>query len=403
MATPINSPQAGDYQLLGLTPDAGIVAIKRAYRKLAKQWHPDHHRHGEARDQELAEQRFREISRAYQRLLHAVAEGSTDQPQNRHHQAPAASRPVAAHSSPGNSPRATQTTGHRQAGAQPSAAFPDRLHWALSARGRRYVGLTLGLLVSIGAFLLLSQPPPPPPRTVVPALGDGGSVLMPPKDSTPSTAFQAPSEVAASQRQSEDRPAFAHAAAEHFSLGATPDEVLRTQGSPNRIVGSTWSYGLSAVQFRQGRVQNYNNFDGRLRVRVLPTGSCDHSALSFSLGSSIDQVLCVQGTPSKVDGNRWYYGLDMIRFKHHEVVEYSNSSGNLKVQLGPKPETASGRGPFRIGSNKNEVLSIQDTPMAVRNNTWYYRYSDIQFSHDRVRWVNDPAGQLHFMAGTETP
>lgn len=403
MATPTNSPQPADFQLLGLTPDAGITTIKRAYRKLAKQWHPDHHRHGEARDQELAKQRFREVSLAYQRLLHALSEGSTDQPQNRPHQARATSRPVAPHSPPGGGPRARQTTGHQAAGAHPAAALPDRLHRILSGRGRRHVGLGLGLLVSLAAFLLLSPPPPAPIRTVIPTLEDGGVVLMPPKDPLSATALKEPSELATDRRQGEDKPAEAHPAAEHFSLGATSDEVLRTQGPPNRIIGSTWSYGLSAVHFRQGRVQSYNNFDGRLRVRVLPTGSCDPSVLSFSLGSSIDQVLCVQGTPNKVEGNRWYYGLDMIRFKHDEVVEYSNSSGNLKVRLSPKPEPASNRRAFRIGSDKNEVLSLQGTPTEVRNNIWYYCFSDIQFAHDRVRWVNDPTGQLNFAAGTDTP
>ena len=53
------------YEVLGVGRDADEAAIKKAYRKLALQWHPDRHQ-GEGRDQ--AEETFKRISEAYEVL-----------------------------------------------------------------------------------------------------------------------------------------------------------------------------------------------------------------------------------------------------------------------------------------------------------------------------------------------
>ena len=52
------------YRVLGLAPAATEEEIRRAYRRLALQWHPDRNR-GDAR----AEERFKEISEAYAVLI----------------------------------------------------------------------------------------------------------------------------------------------------------------------------------------------------------------------------------------------------------------------------------------------------------------------------------------------
>ena len=51
------------YALLGVTPDATSAQIKSAYRKLAKQYHPD------VNDSPDAAEKFREITEAYDTLL----------------------------------------------------------------------------------------------------------------------------------------------------------------------------------------------------------------------------------------------------------------------------------------------------------------------------------------------
>ena len=56
------------YQLLGVKKDASDAEIKKAYRKLARKWHPDINP-----GDEKAEKRFKEISMAYD----ALGEGGT--------------------------------------------------------------------------------------------------------------------------------------------------------------------------------------------------------------------------------------------------------------------------------------------------------------------------------------
>lgn len=51
------------YEVLGVSQDASEDEIKKAYRKLAHQWHPD--KHGGDKG---AEEKFKEISEAYQRI-----------------------------------------------------------------------------------------------------------------------------------------------------------------------------------------------------------------------------------------------------------------------------------------------------------------------------------------------
>jgi curved DNA-binding protein len=52
------------YKILGVEPEASDEAIKKAYRKLAKEYHPD----TASGDKERAENRFKEVSEAYEVL-----------------------------------------------------------------------------------------------------------------------------------------------------------------------------------------------------------------------------------------------------------------------------------------------------------------------------------------------
>lgn len=128
-----------------------------------------------------------------------------------------------------------------------------------------------------------------------------------------------------------------------FTIGSREDWVLVVQGTPSAITGDTWRYEYSSVTFRNGRVTGYSNISRNLRVRLTPKAdaSLTRSRDYFTIGSSEDEVLAIQGTPSGLHGDTWDYDFSSVHFQNDRVVSYSNISRNLKVSLAS--ETRQGR------------------------------------------------------------
>lgn len=62
------------YEVLGVSRNASIDDIKRAYRELVKKYHPDKYQDNPLR--ELAEEKLREINEAYEYLLKNHGQGN---------------------------------------------------------------------------------------------------------------------------------------------------------------------------------------------------------------------------------------------------------------------------------------------------------------------------------------
>ncbi len=62
------------YEVLGVERGVPLEEIKRAYRRLSKEWHPDKHK-----GDKTAEQRFKEINEAYEVLGDAEKRRMYDQ------------------------------------------------------------------------------------------------------------------------------------------------------------------------------------------------------------------------------------------------------------------------------------------------------------------------------------
>jgi DnaJ like chaperone protein len=57
------------YKLLGLEPGAGVTEVKKAYRKLALHYHPDRVAHLGKEYADVAEDKFKKINEAYEKVL----------------------------------------------------------------------------------------------------------------------------------------------------------------------------------------------------------------------------------------------------------------------------------------------------------------------------------------------
>ncbi len=63
------------YQSLGVSPQASDDEIKKAYRELAKKYHPDNYANTEFSD--IANEKMKEINQAYDQILHERAVGNS--------------------------------------------------------------------------------------------------------------------------------------------------------------------------------------------------------------------------------------------------------------------------------------------------------------------------------------
>lgn len=61
------------YSVLGISPDASDDEVKRAYREMARKYHPDHYQNNPLAD--LAEEKMKEVNAAYEQITRQRAGG----------------------------------------------------------------------------------------------------------------------------------------------------------------------------------------------------------------------------------------------------------------------------------------------------------------------------------------
>jgi hypothetical protein len=391
------TPSEADFRTLGLKPGSKHSEVRRAYLALVKKWHPDRHHSQSYETKALAEKKFREIDEAYRRIFRNFQKTPRTP---RSHAKPAGPWPGPA------AARKLKTKPH------PTAA-QDRSTIAI----RPFSGakIILPILLFATVVFILTQLPSFFPDTGVdtgtsrvaenPTGGkaaDSRQPSQPPGAQSSDDLFDSavpdslPPPPALLQSAPSDR---------FFTLGSTTSEVLHVQGPPTRVQGQIWAYGLSEIQFKNGRVWKFNNFDGSLRVRMLPEAPQDLALGGHvTIGSTEDEVLLVQGTPTRVEGDRWFYGFSELVFKNRRVAEYDNYFGNLKILLIPSPPS----GPenpanfFTIGSTPDQVLAVQGTPTSVHGNRWSFNFAAVSFREGKVYNVTDTEGTLRFTAPEQT-
>lgn len=427
MATLKTKPTSRDYELLGVTQYVSEEALKKAYRYRVKMWHPDKFQQKEMWEKGNAEERFKEINAAYHRILLDLKKQKLEQQ---------------GEGKQGESSKTTRNESGQTARKkdkkfrkkQDSGSEKPRNGWRIwykwysfhqtvwkffSGSYEKWAKvvnvvseykkplvwcLLLGIFVYVNhdlfstGFLSRGDVQKPAQEKMKP-LSDESAAHMVDEEALLETGDEELEELYTSFLDGEaingDREN-----KNYFSLGSTMEDVLRVQGPPSHIKGRGWSYGLSEVFFKDGKVVKYNNFDGQLKVQLSPHLEKAVTEESFfTLGSTKEEVLMIQGTPTRVVGHSWSYGFSEIRFREGVVESYDNFFGDLRVRLYPSEPLPEGEKPvvFSLNSTKDEVLAVQGTPSSVRGNFWYYGLSSIQFKEGRVRSVFDHTGDLRFV------
>lgn len=108
--------------------------------------------------------------------------------------------------------------------------------------------------------------------------------------------------------------------------------MLAAQGTPEIISDAKFLYDYFTVRFENGRVKSWDNISKNLKAVLLPSSKVQ--ALDyFTIGSTKDEVLAVQGTPQSVSDTEFGYDYSTVRFESGRVKSWSNISNNLKVNM----------------------------------------------------------------------
>ena len=119
----------------------------------------------------------------------------------------------------------------------------------------------------------------------------------------------------------------------YVTVGLTRDEVVSAQGEPTSSTDDRLMYGASELDLKDGRVVGWK-IDARspVRVKLWPEGPVDTTLRTFEVGSTKDEVLVVQGTPSSFTEDRFEYGSSVVYFREGRVVVWKEGSVRLKAE-----------------------------------------------------------------------
>lgn len=358
------------YDVLEIEPGASLEELKRAHRDLVKVWHPDRFT-DDPPLQRKAQEKLKQINEAYEMLL---PETLAAEPRIEQVPAPAAAplapevvRPLA----PEPRSEATAPAAEPLESPPPPPLEFAPWRWERHLALRAAAGLAiLAVLVTFAVTMLLNR-------------------------GTRQLATEKGAEEESAEPRVEEVPADAPA----FTLGSAENEVLSVQGTPTSVEGHRWMYELSSVDFVDGKVESYANISRNLRVRLEPEGdvSVERNRGYFTLDSSPDAVLAVQGTPTSVQGRRWRFESSYVDFADGKVESYYNASQNLHVRVDPVTDVslARARDYFTLGSTPDEVLAVNGTPTGIDGAQWSFDGSTIGFTEGRVDSYNNVSQNLH--------
>jgi hypothetical protein len=123
----------------------------------------------------------------------------------------------------------------------------------------------------------------------------------------------------------------------YITVGLTKDEVVAIQGAPTASFADKLVYKGSELDFKDGKIAGWkiDPASAPLRVKLWPDAPVDASLQYFTVGSSKNEVLVVQGTPTAFSEDRFSYGGSEVYFKNDQVVSWKSDPASvpLRAQL----------------------------------------------------------------------
>lgn len=335
-------------QTLGLESGATRKQIESTYRLLVKVWHPDRFQSDPALRQ-AAEERLKSINHAHSYLISNEGErGARSSGTNRRKRAQprGAAQPEPDAGQPGIQP--TGRTQRPIGWGQP-AASGIAMRMAILVGGLVLSGAALG---AVDACLSANSNT----ASVYRAYRNGvwqaleaqcarawsrveeGVRRLKPVSRSPASAPAAQTVGTNSSEQRGDVPfsALPHVPMPYVTLGLTKDEVIEVMGTPTSSSGDALTFGHSVFYFRNGTVAGWKVDPSLIPLRVkLWPGHFDPDITSFTVGSSKNDVIAVQGTPTLLTENKLGYGASEVFFENGKVTGWKDDRASEPLRTTP--------------------------------------------------------------------
>ena len=132
----------------------------------------------------------------------------------------------------------------------------------------------------------------------------------------------------------------------------------------------------------------------RLEAHPPPANAAAGEQRILSPGSTLGEVIAIQGVPTLARGDVWHYGRSEIRFSEGKVVSWREDPA-FPLRIARNQPVQLRDGAFKIGSTKDDVRAVQGAPVVETATVWDYGLSRVFFEDDRVvRWEESPVQPL---------
>jgi hypothetical protein len=106
-----------------------------------------------------------------------------------------------------------------------------------------------------------------------------------------------------------------------ITIGLTKNEVIGVQGAPTAETNDELDYGNSKLYFSAGVLSGWRiDPASGIRVKLWPSSMANPSLQSFGLGSTKNEVLAIQGTPTVYSQTTFGYGRSEVYFQYGRVI-----------------------------------------------------------------------------------
>ena len=334
-------------QILGLPIDATKEDVERTYRILVKVWHPDRFQTDEKMKQ-AADEKLKSINAA-----HVFLQAWTPPLRRKRSKSNAAHQKSAPDRTQTGPTDAASATPQSESAVQRSSSFTS----AIALRGLLFLCVLLAFAAIVFGLdsMLLSNSTTGPTYSGLRAeiLGHVESNVSQAWDdlvrhSHPMQPASTGSTGTATASDTNSKPAAPPSSAmqpakvlhvnpftSYVTIGFTKDQVVAALGTPSSSSDQAMTYDGSVLYFMHGKVAGWkiDPASPPIRVRMLPSSPIPSDLKTFTLGSSRNEVLAVQGSPTLCTADKFGYGNSEVFFENARVIGWKNDPASVKLHV----------------------------------------------------------------------